>query len=422
MNWISQVLEASQEAETPTSFLYWSSIAAISATVANNVYINRKGVYSLRPNIYVMLMAKSGLGKGFPVNLAKKLVALTGATRIISGRNSIQSVVRDLATQETAANDPKPKFNDSRGFFVSSEFATSLVKDEASLTILTDLYDCHWNDEWNTKLISRATDKVVRPNLTVLSGSSPSHFFDSIPEVNITGGFVGRLLIVYEEKRSKINSLMSDVEGEEIIDFKFPYERLAEHLKSIYEATMPDGKDPDGRKFQWKRSAANVWNAWYQQARKSEVEDKTGFRERLPDHVLKCAMCLSLAESSDLLIRDNHIEEAIEVTSILGYSTKRVSEGKGKDPLGPQAKIILDHLLSAPGYTLTRQKLLQKGYGDFDAAIIDRIVVGMFVENGWVVKDRQQFNRSGKLVWDDVYMLTDDAVNQYKQFKQVEKT
>lgn len=413
MNWITQVLEAAQEAETPTSFLYWSCVAAIAATVANNVHINRKGIYTLSPNIYVMLMAKSGLGKGFPVNLSKKLVSMSNSTRIISGRNSIQSVVRDMATSETSEKSPVPQFKDSRAFFVTSEFATSMVKDEAALTILTDLYDGHWNDEWNTKLISRVTDKIIKPNLTILSGSSPSHFFDSIPEVNINGGFVGRLLIVYEEKRSKINSLLSNVEGEEIDDFKFPYDTLVLHLKKIYEETK-DAK----RSFVWTREAANIFESWYRETRRAEVEDRTGFRERLPDHVLKVCMCLSLAESADLKFRTAHIEESIEMVSALGYATKRVSEGKGKDPLGPQAKIILDLLFSARDYTLERQMLLRKGYGDFDSATLDRIVDGIFTETGWVKKDRVQTNRSGTLVWTYEYSLTIEAVAQYKAYKE----
>lgn len=414
MNWITRVLDAAEEAETPTSFLYWSALAAIAATIGNNVYMNRKGIYQLRPNVFVMLMAKSGLGKGFPVNVAKKLVTLAKCTRVISGRNSVQSLVRDMATSETAEDSPTPLFKDSRCFFVSSEFSTSLVRDEASLTVLTDLYDCHWNEEWNTKLISRATDKIVNPNLTILSGSSPSHFFDSIPEVNITGGFVGRLLIIYEEKRSKINPLMSDVIGETIDDFKFPYAELSLYLKCIYEST----KEGDNR-FRWTRSAANIWEAWYKPFRKLEVSDKTGYAERMPDHALKVAMCLSLAETVDLIIRDSHIEEAIEATLGLEYSTKRVSEGKGKDPLAPQSKIILDIMLSAPKYTITRQKLLIKGYGDFDSAALDRVVDGIFIENGWVEKERIQENRKGKLVWEWTYTLTPDAVNQYKQHKEV---
>lgn len=417
MNWINQVLEASVEAETPTSFLYWSAVAAIAATVGNNVYMNRKGIYTLRPNVYVMLFAKSGLGKGFPVNIAKKLVTLAKCTRVISGRNSVQSIVRDMATSETAEDSPTPRFKDSRAFFVSSEFSTSMVKDEQALTILTDLYDCHWNEEWNTKLISRATDKVVKPNLTLLSGSSPSHFFDAIPEVNITGGFVGRLLIIYEEKRSKINDLMSDVQGEEDHDIHFPYETLSKHLIKIYESTLGE----EERKFVWTRDASVIFKKWYQEIRKISADDKTGFSERLPDHVLKVGMCISLAENVDLVMRTSHIEEAIEAVSALVYSTKRVSEGKGKDPLGPQAKIILDHMLSAPGCKITRQRLLQKGYGDYDSVVLDRIVDGSFIENDWVTKEKKQYNRGGKFVWDWEYALTPEAIAQYKQFKEISK-
>jgi hypothetical protein len=413
MNWIQSVIEASNEAETPISFLYWSALAAISATVSNHVYMNRKGIYQLRPNLYVMLMAKSGLGKGFPENVAKKLVRSVKCTRIISGRNSIQSVVRDLATQSTDEKNPVPTFKDSRGFFVSSEFATSMIKDEAALTILTDLYDCHWNEEWNTKLISRATDAIVKPNLTILSGSSPSHFFDTIPEVNIFGGFVGRLLIIYEEKRSKVNPLLSDVEGETIADINFPYETLSAYLKTIYAAVM----NKEG-KFKWSHDAGEIWKAWYSPFRTSDQTDKTGFRERMPDHVLKVAMCLSLSECTDLVIRSSHIEEAVEVTSSLGYSTKRVSEGRGKDPLAPQAKVILDHLLTAKDYTLTRQKLLQKGYGDYDSVVLDRIIDGIFMENDWVTKEKKQINRGGKFVWEWFYTLNQSAVEMYQQFKE----
>lgn len=360
-------------------------------------------------------MGRSALGKGFPVNVAKKLVTMTKATRVISGRNSIQSVVKDLS-QSVTSEDGTPPFKDSRGFFVSSEFATSIIKDEAALTILTDLYDCHWNEEWANKIISRGIDKVVKPNLTLLSGSSPSHFFDSIPQTNITGGFVGRMLIISEEKRSKINDLMSDVEGETIIDITFPYDKLALHLRGIHEAV----KDQD-RKFIWTREAANVWKAWYTPARQreeTEQDDKTGFKGRLPDHVLKVAMCLSLSEGTSLKINEANIEEAIDKVSGLVYTSKKVASGSGKDPLAPQAKIILDYMLSAPNHSLRRQILLRKGYGDFDSAALDRIVDGMFIETNWITKEKEQFRKkNGEIEWDIVYTLTPEAVAQYEQFK-----
>lgn len=412
MNWIDDVLKETEEAETPKSFIFWSAVAAIAAVANNNVYINRKGVYILRPNLYIMLMADSGVGKGFPVNVAKQLVTATKATRIISGRNSIQNVIKDMATDESH-EDGSGNFTDSRAFYVSSEFATSFIRDESALTILTDLYDCHWNPEWANSLLSHK-EKLVKPNLTVLSGSSPTHFFGKIPDESIFGGFVGRLLIVYEEKVDHLNPLLSDVEGEDIAYQNINYEKLSKHLINIHSEAKGD------KKFKYSREAAKVWKTWYMHFYSNHQGDKTGFSNRLKDHILKVAMCLSLSENTNFIICENNIEEAIERTQGLIYATRRVSDGRGKDPMGPQAKIILDHLIRAPGFKLTRQKLLQKGYGDFDSAALDRIIDQTFIEQGWITKVHIQENRKGKTVWEWEYQMTPEAIRQYQQFKEIE--
>lgn len=417
MNWIDSVLDATSEAETPKSYVYWSAMAAIAAVANNNVYINRKStkhrIYSLRPNLYVMLMGESGLGKGLPVYIIKELVTRTKATRIISGRNSIQSVVKDMATDESH-EDGSGSFLDSRALYISSEFSTSFIRDESALTILTDLFDCHWNPDWNNSLLSHK-EKMVKPNLTILSGSSPSHFFSKIPDENIFGGFVGRLLIVHEEKVDHLNPLEFDIEGEEALTVDFPYDGLLPHLKKIYDNTKGEKQ---GRRFKVSRAAKVGWDKWYMKFYGAGHEDKTGFSNRLKDHILKVAMCLSLAENTNLVICENNLDEAIDSVQGLIYATKRVSDGKGKDPMGPQAKIILDHLISAPNHTMTRKKLLQKGYGDFDSATLDRIIDQTFTEQGWIVKDHIQ-DEKGK--WDWIYAMTPEAIKQYKQFLEIEK-
>src|SRR5688572_17591509 len=101
MSWIDEVLKSHEEVETPQSFYFWSGLCAISAVLKDNVFINRGGAYILYPNIYVILHADSGLKKGPAINLAKDLVKRTGNTKLVSGRSSIQGILKKLGTGQS---------------------------------------------------------------------------------------------------------------------------------------------------------------------------------------------------------------------------------------------------------------------------------------------------------------------------------
>src|SRR5574343_1347225 len=95
MGWIQQVLEEHSESESPQRFYYWSAMSAISACVRRNICLERYH-YKLYPNIYVFVVARSGLRKGPPIALAQKLMNKVQCTKVIEGRASIQAVIRDL--------------------------------------------------------------------------------------------------------------------------------------------------------------------------------------------------------------------------------------------------------------------------------------------------------------------------------------
>src|SRR5215510_6063686 len=152
MNWLREIQDQHKELESPQSFWYWSALSAISAVVKDQVWLGRQ-LYKLYPNIYVMLHADSGLKKGPPVSMAKQLVSMVNNTRIISGRSSIQGILKDLATAHTSP-DPKVKpVMKSVAFICSSELTSSLVGDKVATDILTDLYDRQYNEgHWRSLL------------------------------------------------------------------------------------------------------------------------------------------------------------------------------------------------------------------------------------------------------------------------------
>ena len=72
-NWLDLWMELLHEAETPKNFIYWSGLSDIAGIVRDKVYL-RKRLYQLYPNLFVMMIGKSGLKKSFPVSKAKELV------------------------------------------------------------------------------------------------------------------------------------------------------------------------------------------------------------------------------------------------------------------------------------------------------------------------------------------------------------
>ena len=107
-SWITDLIKENQSVETPISWLYWSLMWCISSAAAN-VYTLRtlKGNLLYYPNLYIILMGESGLGKGYPVNLAKRLLQEANITRVIAGRSSIQAIA--LGEEATTRSEKKRK-------------------------------------------------------------------------------------------------------------------------------------------------------------------------------------------------------------------------------------------------------------------------------------------------------------------------
>jgi len=349
-----------------------------------------------------MLLGDSGLGKGFPINRAKLLVTKAEVTRVIAGRSSIQAIVQELSRTKT--KEGKAPITDSRGFIVNGELSTAIIQDPDSLTILTDLYDGHYNPEWTNLLKGDGAEKLKNPYITALFGSSPAHFYDSIPQANIEGGYIGRNLIIYEEKRSQNVDLLDeegDKEGDKFDDFIIP--KYVPHLNKIHSKSGQLKPSDEARA---------LFNEWRRKWRASQTYDKTGFLNRVPDHVLKVGMCLALAEFDfNGTIELHHLETAIERVTSLVYASKRTTDGRGIDPLAAVTKAVLDILIAAPNNQLARKGLLWRLYGTANSFTLDQVLENL-VEMQWIRKEKVGIGK--ELDW--LVHLAGEPLENYKRY------
>lgn len=367
MSWLDLLLEETDFVETPKQWIYWSGLATISAIVSPNIIIN-KGAYKLKPNLYILLIGRSGLGKGFGPSVAKKLVQMVDNTRVISGRGSIEGIIKELAIVKAKENGSIP-FKDARGFLCSGEFASSLYEATHALTILTDLYDAHYNPEWVNTLKNSPIEKLRFPCLTLLSGANPEMFNLTVDKAHLGGGFVGRTLLISAEKRFRSNSMIDNI-------IEVDYNKLYSHLKDLSKL--------EGNMI-WSTQAKKVYNDWFYPYRESEVDDKTGTHDRMNDHIIKVAACISLSRKADKVMEGEDIEEAIVACSSLSNTARKVAGMEGKSSASSILKSFLIVMFTAPGYELSRKQVLQKGFGDFDSSELDKVIETLS-QTGYVVQ------------------------------------
>ena len=364
--WLEELLEATKEVESPVRFKVWSALYCVSVVTKRKIYLNMSGHMRTFPNMYVMIIAESGLGKQFPITMATKLLRLSGVSRVVSGRNSIEAIIETIGKAITLESGIVVKFAEAG--IISGEFANLLVDNTSALRILTELYDTDALDTWDNTL-RKGVDKLRNVYLSMFAATNMDQLSGKISEADVKGGFISRTICVHETEVGKLNSLMDD----EAPDINF--DKFAVRLKEISKLSGPMHKTPEANK---------VYDEWYYPFHTAKYNDKTGFVNRVRTHILKVAMCLSLIERDDLLITEKHVIDAMELVLPIISDTLVISRQAGTSKYRSHYALIIQELIRAPLFAMTRRDLLNKNRGEFTAKdlneSIDTLVQGGSVE------------------------------------------
>lgn len=419
MTWLDKLLEQHHELESPTNFWLWGGLASISAVVKDNVWLNRQ-IYNLYPNIYVMFHAESGLKKGPPISMAKQLVRGAGGTRIISGRSSIQGILKELGTAQT---QPGGKvINKSTAFICSSELTSSIVEDRVATDILTDLYDRQYNiGEWRS-LLKMEQFNLKDPTITMLTATNEAHSSDFFGKKDIHGGYFARTFVVSENKRHRANSLsvplVNPPQYAALTDYLKELGKLTGPFQPLASRTKDNGfeipyKERTTGEINYFTEAGIIYEQWYENfistVLSQEIKDDTGTLNRFGDSVLKVAMLLSLSRSPELYIDADsmtiaiaHCEKLIGNVREMTYGKKGLSDAKNIK------NVIIQEILQRDTHQISRPMLLKRMWAHYkDATELDEIM--------------QSFDQAGMIITESlgnqiIYTMPEKIVIEYQKF------
>lgn len=420
MTWLEKLLSQHSELESPMSFWFWGGLAAISAVLQDNVWLDRQ-IYNLYPNIYVMFHAESGLKKGPPISMAKQLVRAVGGTKIISGRSSIQGILKELGTATTVEGGKGKPIMKSVAFICSSELTSSIVEDKVATDILTDLYDRQYNiGEWRS-LLKMESFNLKDPTITMLTATNEAHSTDFFGKKDIHGGYFARTFIIAEHKRNRANSLLVPLTNPP------NYKEAAEYLKEIgklrgafrplasrektEECTL-EYKSRESDEVSYYTAAGLLYQKWYEDfidiITTQDIKDDTGTLNRFGDSVLKVAMILSLARSPELYIDENSMQLAISHCEKLIGNVREMTHGKkGLSDSKLIKGLIIKELLNRETHQISRTMLLKKMWAHYgDATEFDNIMVSF--DQAGMIKIESVGNQI-------IYVMPDNQVEELKR-------
>lgn len=345
-------------------------------------------IYNLYPNIYVMFHAESGLKKGPPISMAKQLVRGVGGTRIISGRSSIQGILKELGTAQTQQGGRV--ISKSTAFICSSELTSSIVEDKVATDILTDLYDRQYNiGDWRS-LLKMEQFNLKDPTITMLTATNEAHSNDFFAKKDIHGGYFARTFIVSENKRNRANSLLVPLKNPPKYSDHIEYLKVLANLKGAFqplgsmektdEFTYPFVDNVTGE-TNYYTEAGVIYEKWYANFIDSlsvaEIKDETGTLNRFGDSVLKVAMLLALTRSPELYIDADSMNLAIEYSERLIGNIRQVTHGKkGLSDAKSIKNLLIQEFLTRETHSISRPMLLKRMWSHYkDAAELDDIML-----------------------------------------------
>lgn len=186
------VTYVSSRTEAPPDYHLHAGMVTLSAALGTRVWCDGRS-RPIYPNLWVILIGGSGIGKSVPLDMSLRLIQMAGL-----GEN----VLSDSFSAE-ALYDEFKRIPTRVAYF--QEFASfmGLLNREYNagcMQWLTDVYDVP--DEIR-RTLRQETLVIRRPFLTILGASTPEWFAGSFKESNLGGGFLGRFAYCPVEQRTE---------------------------------------------------------------------------------------------------------------------------------------------------------------------------------------------------------------------------
>lgn len=324
--WLGAYLLYAQDSEAPLGWHFWCSVAVLGMVARRNFYWD-KGRYILYLNQYLMMVGETGLKKSTSIDQTTEILRLA-AEKYVDGHPQQPPdpfyFSPDRVTPEALDQDlslwykTHPNATDTIAAILNDEVVTLLGKNvwggDKIIHFLTAVYG--GKATYKDASIGRGKREMNNLQISCLFGSAPDWIRDSVTTEMLTGGFLGRCVMVPRH----------DPHG--IFPEPLPSDPVMKH--TLAEALVPWISYEGLCECRRTDEATEWYNSWYHEKhrRKKPADPRMlGWWNRKDDHLHKLAAILRISEmvgagagafttvqeSHTLTVDVRHFEAAVKI-------------------------------------------------------------------------------------------------------------
>lgn len=340
MSFLSDYREFSKGSEAHPTYHTFSALMALSSIVSRRVWIEQ-GYFKIFPNLYIVLVGPPGNRKTSAMSIARSLLRVLENVPFSSDAVTKEKLTLDLYEQTRSIENLPDQYAEQRIYAPMTVMATELseflgANSMGMINFLTTIYD---QEVYETRTKNKGNVKIVGPFLNFLACTTPDWITTYLRSDVISGGFSRRAIFVLETgKAGRIPFPVVTPEAQEA------WARLVEYSRALQKIAGP---------MEWEPEAKSFYEQWYRKLEMPNDETVVGYYETKHMQLLKIASLLSLSESTDLVLRQRHLDFGLELLKLAETNLSRVFAGIGRNELNIAANKVLEILDRTPPLRLS---------------------------------------------------------------------
>lgn len=198
--WIAAFIAHTDNLESAPIFRKWAGIASVAAVLEQKVWLQTSA--PLYPNLYVFLVGHPGVGKTRTVNAASAFLREIADFHLSPTSMSAASLVDALVeAKRSIIRLPDEPLEYNSMMICADELSAFMHKfDDEMIGNLTTFYDVVVPYAQHRRG-REIRIKIKHPQLSILSGTTPSNLMKFMPENAWDQGFTSRVIMIFSDER-----------------------------------------------------------------------------------------------------------------------------------------------------------------------------------------------------------------------------